>query len=175
MRHQYLSAISVSQNFTDDIIFSICDTNYCSGQFRSRLVSSKFYAFDSGDKKQSMKWSLLLDLEDSISNLLLQWAWFMITPAHLPIISYFLNDALNESDLCSLCAMHWCKYPQCVAGTNNLWMTGVLMIQFIVSPKHDTRGATNNHFDSCFSLCAFLPVSLYPHHNTAVCIFLSTI
>lgn len=36
------------------------------------------------------------------------------------------------------------------------------MMQFIISPKRSTHGATNNHFDSCFSLSAFLTVSLYP-------------
>lgn len=48
------------------------------------------------------------------------------------------------------------------------------MMQFIISPKHSTRGATNNHSDSCLSLSASQPVLPYPQHNTAVCSFLST-
>lgn len=59
--------------------------------------------------------------------------------------------------------------------TNNLWMTGVLMMQFIISPKRCTRGATNNHFDSCFSLPAFQPVLLYPPTQHSSMHLLSTI
>lgn len=54
------------------------------------------------------------------------------------------------------CVLHMLRFlqPGCtVAGTNNVWMTGVLMMQFIISLKHSTHGATNNHFDSCVSLC----------------------
>lgn len=73
----------------------------------------------------------------------------------------------------------WCFsvgiYSPSVAATNNQWMTGVLMMQFIISPKHSTRGATNNRFDSRFSLSAFQPVSLYPPTQHSSIHLLSTI
>ena len=50
-------------------------------------------------------------------------------------------------------------------------MTGLLMIQFIISPKLGSHGATNNRFDSSSSLPASACLPLSPIYNSAAYIF----
>lgn len=66
---------------------------------------------------------------------------------------------------CALCAMHWSGYlqPACYKQLVNDRGSNDAVYYF---PKALYRGATNNHFDSCFSLPAFQPVLLYPPNTT---------
>lgn len=90
-------------------------------------------------------------------NILLWWAWLK---NDILLAFFFFSSSISQIMYLTLallfCVLHMLRFlqPGCtVAGTNNVWMTGVLMMQFIISLKHSTHGATNNHFDSCVSLC----------------------